>query len=76
MLLVNIIQIILTEKGIKMKARKESIITVDMDINEAEALMHCMNKVLSDRTYIDVLPDNKRTESSLKAFMDEVRGLI
>ena len=59
-----------------MKATKESKITVDMNIDEAEALMHCMNKVLNDGSYVDVLPDNERTESALKSFMNEVRGLI
>jgi len=59
-----------------MKATKESKITIDMNINEAEALMHCVSKVLSNDLHIDILPDNKRTENALKAFMDEVRGLI
>lgn len=59
-----------------MKATKEITITVRMSISEAEALMHCNNKALTDGSYRDVLPDDKRTKKSLESFVDKVSGLV
>jgi len=59
-----------------MNATKEVKITINMNIKEAEALMYCMKKVLTDGSHRDLLPDDKRTESALKSFVSEVRRMI
>jgi len=59
-----------------MKAEKESKITVDMNINEAEILVYSVSRILSGGLYKDVLPDNKKTEKTLKDFMSVIQGLI
>lgn len=59
-----------------MKARKEITIYFGMSISETEALMHCMNKVLTNGSYRDALPDDKRTKKALESFIDQARELV